>query len=84
MQLQIINTPIRQHAGLYSLNDLHQASGGEEKHRPTFFLRLDTTQSLIEEIEKTNCADLHSLETAANPASNSTDMQSKEIIKRGG
>lgn len=61
MSALIIGTSsIRQIDGLYSLNDLHKASGGEEKHRPAFFLRLDQTQALIAEI---NCADLHSLET---------------------
>jgi len=43
-------TAIRQHDGLYSLNDLHRASGGEIKHQPTNFIRLETTQALITEL----------------------------------
>jgi len=59
--LTVGETAIRQHDGLYSLNDLHQASGGDDKHRPTFFLRLETTQALIQEIQCANqCADMHS------------------------
>jgi len=46
------STAIRQHNGLYSLNDLHRASGGEDKHKPANFIRLDTTQALIKEIEQ--------------------------------
>ncbi|MBV6447312.1 KilA-N domain-containing protein [Nitrosomonas sp.] len=49
--LTIISTKIRQIDGLYSLNDLHKAAGGEEKHAPTNFIRLDQTQALIEEIQ---------------------------------
>lgn len=30
--IQISNVSIRQHNGLYSLNDLHRASGGEDKN----------------------------------------------------
>lgn len=52
----VLTSEIRQHDGLFSLNDLHKASGGAEKHRPTFFMRLDQTQSLMAEIR---CADLH-------------------------
>lgn len=41
---------IRLHDGLYSLNDLHKAAGGEAKHQPAKFMRLDQTQALIAEI----------------------------------
>lgn len=49
--LTILTTQIRQLDGRYSLNDLHKAAGGEDKHRPNQFLRLDQTQALITEIE---------------------------------
>ena len=50
--LSILNTSIRTHENLFSLNDLHKASGGAEKHRPSLFIRLDATQDLISEIQK--------------------------------
>lgn len=52
--LAILNTSIRSHENLFSLNDLHVASGGKDKHRPSFFIRLDTTKDLIAEIEQDN------------------------------
>ncbi|MBC8949382.1 KilA-N domain-containing protein [Xenorhabdus sp. TS4] len=36
--------------GRYSLNDLHKASGGEEKNKPANWLRSDKTVELIDEI----------------------------------
>lgn len=50
--LAILNTSIRSHENLFSLNDLHIASGGKSKHQPSFFIRLDTTKDLVAEIEK--------------------------------
>lgn len=48
--LSIGNSAIRQLDGLYSLNDLHAAAGGEAKDEPNRFLRLDQTKALIAEI----------------------------------
>lgn len=48
--LTIGNFTIREDSRLFSLSDLHEASGGAAKHKPTRFLRLAKTQSLIDEI----------------------------------
>ena len=42
----------RDPAGRFSLNDLHRASGGEKRHQPSDWLRLDQTQALVEELKK--------------------------------
>lgn len=52
--LTVGNVAVRQLNGLFSLNDLHQAAGGEDKHRPTLFLRLDQAQALIAELKSEN------------------------------
>ena len=49
--LTILKTTIRKFDNLHSLNDLHFAAGGEAKHKPSNFIRLDTTVELIEAIK---------------------------------
>lgn len=36
----------------YSLNDLHRAAGGEERHSPRRFMRSDGAQALVAELER--------------------------------
>ena len=49
--LTILNNSIRSYGNLYSLNDLHQASGGLDKHSPFRFMRNESTQELISEMK---------------------------------
>jgi KilA-N domain len=43
---------IREIDGLFSLNDLHLASGGGQQHRPKYWLANKQTQDLVAEISK--------------------------------
>ncbi len=49
-KIQLYDTQIRQdEQGRFCLNDLHQASGGESRHRPAYWLSNQQTQELIGE-----------------------------------
>ena len=50
--LSIYSKDIRLLDGLYSLNDLHKAAGGNSKHKPNNFLRVEQTKELVTEIEQ--------------------------------
>jgi len=75
--LTLINQTIRQHDGLYSLNDLHLASGGEEKHQPAFFLRNEQTKALIEELSSAN---LQTLKTVVGKGKAQGTYACKELV----
>lgn len=48
--LNLGDITVRQHNGLFSLNDLHKASGGNPNQRPGEFIRNQQTKELVEEI----------------------------------
>lgn len=51
----ILATPIRRdEEGRYCLNDLHRAAGGEERHKPRFWLANAGTNELIAELKGGN------------------------------
>ena len=52
--LMILNSTVSMIDGLYSLNDLHKASGNDKKHQATNFMRLENTKKLIVEIERSS------------------------------
>lgn len=48
--LNLGDITVRQHNGLFSLNDLHKASGGNPNQRPGEFIRNQQIKELVEEI----------------------------------
>lgn len=76
--LSIASTSIRQIDGLYSLNDLHRAAGGDKKHQAANFLRLDTTQALIAEIS--HSSDVRSAVKVVNGGDGRGTFVCKELV----
>lgn len=69
-QIKIDDAEIRaDQYGRYHLSDLYQASGGVDKNKPSNFLRLEQTQALIQEIDRSS--DM------------STGIKSVEVIRGG-
>lgn len=50
-QITILDHVVKAVNNLYSLNDIHKASGGEKKHQPSFFMRNQEVSDLINEIK---------------------------------
>ncbi|HHY0622722.1 TPA: KilA-N domain-containing protein [Vibrio parahaemolyticus] len=65
--LTILDTNIRVLDGLFSLNDLHKASGGANKHRPKYWLANEQTKDLIDEIVKGGIPPLRVQHGGLNP-----------------
>lgn len=63
----------------FSLNDLHKAAGGEPRHKPVEFLRLDGTTGLINELAKGG--DSH-LFVETTKGRNGATFVAKELVYR--
>lgn len=46
------NIAVRERDGLFSLNDLHRASGGDDRNKPSRWAKSERTQALVQEISK--------------------------------
>lgn len=53
-QITILDYIVSIADGLYSLNDLHKASGANAKHKPAFFLRNEQTKEIVTELQICN------------------------------
>lgn len=51
-QMVVGDVVVRQIDGMYSLNDLHRASGGEKRHAPNEWARTQQAQDLVQEVSK--------------------------------
>ncbi|MFD2179647.1 KilA-N domain-containing protein [Veronia pacifica] len=76
--MSILNCTIRTIGSLFSLNDLHKASGGSSSHKPANFIRLDTTQELIDEIGR--CSDLSNAYEANRGGKNQGTWVCRELV----
>lgn len=64
----IAGIQIRQdECGRYCLNDLHKAAGGESRHQPANWLRLDTTKELTHEVDSSDLRNLGNTGSCAIP-----------------
>lgn len=52
--LTILDQKINVIDDLYSLNDLHKSSGGENKHKPSYFMSNQQTKEFIQELDNQN------------------------------
>jgi hypothetical protein len=68
---------VRQLDGLFSLNDLHKAAGGEPKHQPSFFIRNEQTQALLSELSSAN---LQTMKTVTGKGKQQGTYACRELV----
>lgn len=80
-QLMVIDgvTVRRDSQGRYCLNDLHHAAGGEERHKPGNFLRMESTRELCAEIDRCSDVSIGCIESIRGGAAQGTYV-SREVV----
>lgn len=81
-QITILDHVVKMVDNLYSLNDVHKASGGDKKHQPSFFMRNQETKDLIKEIESVDKTLAVRRVQGGNDKSKQGTYVCKEIIYR--
>lgn len=66
--------------GFFSLNDLHKASGNENRHTPALFLRNQQTQDLIQAIEKSGQVSYHTVKGNRKDGAKQGTFVCREIV----
>jgi hypothetical protein len=66
--------------GLYCLNDLHEASGGEKRHRPAYFLATDQAKEMILEIYDADIPASCPVQTVQGKGKNQGTFVKKELV----
>jgi hypothetical protein len=65
---------------LYCLNDLHEASGGEKRHRPAYFLATDQAKEMILEIYDADIPASYPVKTVQGKGKNQGTFVKKELV----
>lgn len=77
--IRVAGVVIRQDAeGRFRLNDLHKAAGGEKRHQPSDWLRIQQTKELIEAIE--NSGNSRSIPVESVEGRNGGTYAVKELV----
>nr|WP_315043289.1 KilA-N domain-containing protein [uncultured Moraxella sp.] len=80
-QLMISNQVISQDKnGFFSLNDLHKASGSENKHKPSYFMSNQQTRELIQAIESENQIAYHTVKGGDSKTTKQGTFVCREIV----
>lgn len=80
--LTILNREIQSIDGMFSLNDLHKASGALEKHQPSYFVRNQETKDLADEIMQSANLQSDQVIRKVNGGHNRGTYACKEIVYR--
>ena len=81
-QITILDSAVKAINGLFCLNDLHKASGGEKKHQPFNFMRNNEVVELIDELVKSSDNNVSQVTQRVNGGEMRGTYACKELVYR--